>query len=563
MLSLLLRFLSNGNRFVAQTAIDAVEREARVKSYDYIIVGAGAAGCVLAYRLSENPDVSVALIEAGPRDTHPFIAMPKGLAKVMADPKHLWAYASHPEEATAGASEVWVRGRVLGGSSSVNGMMYVRGQPADFDAIAELTSDDWNWAQIGKAYAALENHELGAEETRGDRGPLNVTMPDLRDELSELQIAAGEAMGWPRKIDVNAPDNGDAIGFAPRTIAKGRRQSAAVAFLRPAQSRANLTILTNCTVDRVTFEAGRATGVELLQEGERKTFHSSREVIVCGGAMASPGILERSGIGDAKRLQALGIPVIVDNPEVGEGLIEHRGLIMQWKLKRDISQNKEFKGWRLLRSTLQYYVSRKGPMAAAAYEIGAWFRTRPGLNRPDAQMLIAPFSFDFAKNRQDVESFPGMHVVVYSLRPTSRGNIHIDTRDPDAPASFKPNYRANDEDRRSMIGAVKVVRDYVRKPPLGSLIAEETMPGPQYVTDAEILQAYDQFGTCAYHAVGSCRMGKDEHSVVDPQLRVRGVEGLRVMDTSVMPVIPAGNTQAPTMAMAWRAADLILASKAA
>ena len=529
-----------------------------MESYDYVIIGGGAAGCVLAYRLSADPDNRVCLIEAGPRDNHPFISMPKGLAKVMADPRHIWAYASEPDACTANQSEVWVRGRVLGGSSSINGMMYVRGQPADFDAIAELSSDDWNWEHIGAAYKALENHELGATETRGDRGPLKVTMPTLRDPLSEAQLQAGEAMGWPRKVDVNAPDNDDGIGYTPRTIAAGKRQSAAVAFLRPAEQRPNLTVLTGCTVDRVVFDAKRASGVEYLRAGKREQVAVKREVIVCGGAMASPGVLERSGIGNADRLGALGIPVVHHNPEVGEGLIEHRGLIMQWKLNRDISQNKEFHGWRLLRSTLQYYFTRRGPMSAAAYEIGGWFRTRPGLNRPDAQVLVAPFSFDFAKQRQDVERFPGMHVVVYSLRPTSRGRIHITTRDPDAAASFQPNYRANEVDRQSMIGAVRRVRDYVRQPPLAAMIAEETMPGPHYETDDQIIEAYDTYGTCAYHAVGSCRMGKDEQSVVDPQLRVRGVDGLRVMDTSIMPVVPAGNTQGPTMAMAWRAADLIL-----
>lgn len=530
-------------------------------SYDYVIVGAGAAGCVLAYRLSEDPSNSVALIEAGPRDTHPFIAMPKGLAKVAADPRYLWAYASQPDDCTAGQSETWVRGRVLGGSSSVNGMMYVRGQPADFDAIAELSSAQWSWDHIGAAYAALENHELGAAETRGADGPLRVTMPDLRDSLSDAQIAAGEAMGWPRKEDVNTPDNGDGIGYTPRTIARGRRQSAAVAFLRPAEKRANLTVLTDCTVDRVTFQGQRATGVEVIRGGQRHTIGARREVIVSGGAMASPGILERSGIGDPARLATLGIPLVHANPEVGEGLIEHRGLIMQWKLRRDISQNKEFHGWRLLKSTLRYYLTRTGPMAAAAYEIGGWFRTRPGLNRPDAQVLVAPFSFDFAKHRKDVERFPGMHVVVYSLRPTSRGSIHIATRDPEAAANLQPNYRANDADRQSMIGAVRVVRDYVRQPPLADLVGEETMPGAAFGSDAEILDAYDRFGTCGYHAVGSCRMGSDPESVVDPDLRVRGVAGLRVMDTSIMPVIPAGNTQGPTMAMAWRAADIILADR--
>lgn len=525
--------------------------------FDYIICGAGAAGCVLAYRLSENPSVSVCLIEAGPRDAHPFIAMPKGLAKVMADPKHVWAYASEPDACTADQSEVWVRGRVLGGSSSINGMMWVRGQPADFDAIAELSSDDWSWEHIGAAYAALENHELGAADTRGDSGPLRVTMPVLKDALSEAQIKAGEAMGWPRKEDVNTPDNGEGIGYAPRTVAAGRRQSAAVAFLRPAEKRANLTVLTECTVDRVTFEGKRAIGVDILRRGRREHVACSGEVIVCGGAMASPGILERSGIGDARRLEALGIALVHESPEVGEGLIEHRGLLIQWKLKRDISQNKHFYGWRLLRSTLSYYLTRGGPMAAASYEIGGWFRTRPGLNRPDAQMLVAPFSMDFAKHRQDVERIPGMHVVLYSLRPTSRGSIHISTLDPDVAASFKPNYRATEADIQSMVGAVRVVRAYAAKSPLADMIAEETMPGPAYETDEQILDAYDRFGTCAYHAVGSCRMGNDPHSVVDPQLRVRGVHWLRVMDTSIMPIIPAGNTQGPTMAMAWRAADII------
>ncbi len=530
-----------------------------MEKFDYVIVGAGAAGCVLAYRLSEDPANSVCLIEAGPRDSNPFISMPKGVVKVMADPKHSWIYPSQPDDCTAGRSEMWARGRVLGGSTSINGMMYVRGQPADFDGIAELSSDDWNWAQIGRAYAALENHELGKAETRGDRGPLRVTMPTMRDALSEAQIKAGEAMGWPRKEDVNSPDDDDGIGYAPRTVAGGKRQSAAVAFLRPAEKRPNLTVLTECTVDRVVFDGKRAVGVEYLRGGKREEVAARREVIVCGGAMASPGILERSGVGDAKLLDRLGIPLVHDNPQVGEGLIEHRGLIMQWKLRHDMSQNKQFYGWRLLRSTLRYYLTRGGPMSAASYEIGGWFRTRPGLNRPDAQMLVAPFSFDMAKQRRDVERFPGMNVVLYALRPTSRGSIHISTRDPDAAAGFAPNYRANDADRQAMVGAVRVVRDYAAQPPLAEMIVEETSPGPEYQSDAEILDAYDRLGTCAYHAVGSCRMGSDPGSVVDPQLRVRGVERLRVVDTSIMPVIPAGNTQGPTMAMAWRAADLILA----
>jgi choline dehydrogenase-like flavoprotein len=527
--------------------------------YDYVIAGAGAAGCVLAYRLSQDPSVRVALIEAGPRDNHPFISMPKGLAKVMQDPKHLWAYASRPEASTAGQSEVWVRGRVLGGSTSVNGMMYVRGQPADFEAIAEVSSDDWRWEHIQEAYRALEDHELGADASRGAGGPLKVSMPTLKDRLSAAQVAAGRALGWKVKTDVNAPDDAVSIGYAPRTIHKGKRQSAATAFIHPIEKRANLAILTERTVNRVIFEGRRAVGVEILRDGAVEMIRAGREVIVCGGAMASPAILERSGIGDAQRLAALGVPVVHDNPEVGEGLIEHRGVIMQWKLNRQVSQNREFSGWRLLRATARYYLTGDGPMSSAAYELGGWFKTRPGLNRPDAQMLIAPYSFDFAKQRTALEPFPGMNAVVYPLRPTSRGSIHIETRDPDAAATFTPNYRATEADRQSMVGAIRVMRDYAAQSPLAELIAEETMPGPAVRTDAEILDAYDRFGTCGYHAVGSCRMGSDPRSVVDPKLRVRGVTGLRVMDTSIMPAIPAGNTNGPTMAMAWRAADLILA----
>jgi len=536
-----------------RTTEDAEPREWKLDTFDYVIVGAGAAGCILANRLSEDPSVTVALLEAGPPDTHPFIHMPKGLAKVMADPRHLWVYPSAAEAATAGAPESWVRGRVLGGSTSVNGMMYVRGQPADFAALAELAGDDWDWSHIGAAYAALEAHELGPDATRGARGPLKVSLPTHRDALTDAMVAAGAALGWPIKADVNQPDDDEAVGYAPRTIHRGKRQSAAVAFLRPARGRPNLTVRTDVVVDCVLFDGLRATGVRTTS-GE---VLARREVILAGGAMASPGILERSGVGDPARLEALGVPLVAASPEVGENLSEHRGLIMQWKLKGPGSQNAEFSGWRLLRSTLRYYLTHDGPMAAAAYEIGAWFKSRPGANRPDAQFLIAPFSFDFASGRTQLERHPGINAVTYPLRPTSRGSLHVTSLDPEAPPQLNPNYRATEEDRAVMVAAVRTLRRYAAQSPLAGFVEVETMPGPAFDSDAEILEAYDRFGTCGYHAVGTCRMGRDEGSVVDPQLKVRGVEGLRVMDTSVMPFILSGNTNGPTMAMAWRAADLI------
>ena len=527
--------------------------------YDYVIVGAGAAGSVLAHRLSQDSAVTVALVEAGPRDTHPLISMPKGLAKIMTNPKYLWAHASRPDASTAGKSEIWVRGRLLGGSSAINGMMYVRGQPADFDGIAQLTSDDWSWKQIAAAYRQIENHELGETETRGADGPLRLSLPDLRDRLSEAQIAAGVSMGLPRKEDVNTPDNDVGIGYAPRTIWKGRRQSAARAFLHPIRRRSNLTILTGRIVDRVVFENGRAVAVEAIVDGRREQIACRGEVILCGGAMATPAILERSGIGNRDHLEQLGIPVVSHCPEVGEGLLEHRGLILQWKLNdHALSQNRSFSGWRLLWATARYYLFRTGPMSSASYEIGAWMKSRPGINRPDVQALIAPYSFDMATHRMALETHPGMNSVVYPLRPTSRGTIHIDTRDPAVPARFTPNHRATEEDRLGMVGAVRAMRHWAAQPQIAELIVEETLPGRNCQSDEEILRAYDELGTCGYHAVGSCRMGSDVASVVDPRLRVRGVSALRVMDTSIFPVIPAGNTNGPTMAMAWRAADLII-----
>ncbi|MBR9834368.1 MAG: glucose-methanol-choline oxidoreductase, partial [Alphaproteobacteria bacterium] len=438
------------------------------------------------------------------------------------------------------------------------GMMYVRGQPSDFDGIAELSSEDWSWEHIGRAYRELESHELGGAETRGEAGPMKISMPDVRDKLSDAMLETGKNLGWAFKNDVNEPNDIEGIGYAPRTIFKGKRQSSATAFLDPIKDRPNLTVLTEAVVDHVLFERKRATGVKLKLAGREDVIEARREVILSGGALASPGILERSGIGDQNRLAALGVDVVHANPAVGENLLEHRGIIIQWKLNFDLSQIKHFSGWRLLKSAIEYYTTKTGPMSSAAYELGAWFKTSPGQNRPDAQFLLAPFSFDFEKNRQDVERFPGMHLVTYPLRPTSKGRVHITSLDAEAPPQLVTNYRDTERDRAAMIGAVRMARKFAEQAPISDYIECETMPGPSYDSDEKILEAYDKFGTCGYHAVGSCRMGKDDTSVVDPKLKVRGVEGLRIMDTSIMPAIPSGNTNGPTMAMAWRAAEIIL-----
>jgi choline dehydrogenase-like flavoprotein len=338
------------------------------------------------------------LLEAGGSDKHPFVSMPKGLAKIMADPQRTWMYRAEPEQANAfSQQEYWARGRLMGGSSSINGMMYVRGMPADFDEIAAQSSADWSWQHIGAAYKALEAHELGADATRGDSGPLKLTVADRRTPLTDAMIEAGTAMGLRRKIDVNSPDDDPTVGYASRTIWNGRRQSASVAFIDPIRQRKNLMVMTGALTDKILFDGHHARSVSVLM-GAKKTpieIRARREIIIAAGAMASPGILQRSGIGGAELLRELGIPVIVDNPQVGEHLIEHRGIMVQWKVRAD-SDNAQYSGWKLLRNVARYYLTRTGPMSSAAYEVGAWFKSNPQAARPDIQFLISAFSFDYA-----------------------------------------------------------------------------------------------------------------------------------------------------------------------
>lgn len=525
--------------------------------FDYVIVGAGSAGCVLANRLSADPEISVCLLEAGPVDSHPYVHMPRGVAKLVSMPTHMWFYMTNPEQHTAMKPDFWLRGKVLGGSSSVNGMVWVRGQPADFDDIAAQTSSDWDWEHISQAYEAIEDHELGPGPSRGDAGPLRISLPTFRNALSEAINAAGAEMGWPIKQDVNTPDDGGGVGYLPRTIWKGKRQSAAVAFLNPVRSRANLSVITDALTDRIVLDGKRAVGVEFVAHGKRRQIAARREVILCAGAVASPGVLERSGIGDPAVLNALGIAVEHASPEVGENATEHRALRMQWRLKRPLSLNAAFQGWRLPLSVLQYYLTGDGPMASAAMDMRACFRSSPDRTRPDIQAQLGLYSWDMQASGGGLERAHGFCAVVNPIRPASRGAIHIRSSEPGDLPAITANYGSAAQDRADTVAAAKVLRDLASRDPLADLIESETVPGPAARSDEDILAAMDSLGCAGMHTVGTCRMGRDAGSVVDPELRVRGIERLRVMDASVMPFIPAGNTNAPTLAMAWRAADII------
>ncbi|WP_223446201.1 GMC family oxidoreductase [Pseudomonas sp. BF-R-19] len=526
-----------------------------MSEYDYIIVGAGSAGCVLANRLSENTAHRVLLIETGTADDGLLFRMPKGFGKTLMNPKFAWHYVTTRMKGET--PEVWVRGKALGGSSAVNGMVYVRGQPQDYDRIAELGNFGWSWNDVAPYFKRLENHALGGDELRGVDGPVDITVAKP-SKLGDAMIAAGRLLGLKAKNDLNRLDQ-EGIGYLSFNINRhGERVSASRAFLHPIRNRTNLTILTGTSVDRVVLEGKRAVGV-LCRQGDRTVTFRAKEIILSAGALQSPKILQLSGIGPAAHLESLGIPVIQNSPGVGENMREHFLLMLQFNLKRlKDSQNLAFSGGGLLKSMLKYLMARRGPLAEGSYQLGAFVKTLPGLDRPDAQLMFAPFSLDLDASAIAMHKTPGMQFFAYPLRSDSQGSVRIQSKDPDQPLIINPNYLATAYDRQVSVASVRYIRRLVTQRPLENLVGKEMSYTANAQSDEQILDAYRRYGQSGYHASGTCRMGVDDQAVVDPRLRVKGVEGLRVMDCSIYPELLSGNTNGPTMALAWRAADLIL-----
>ncbi len=519
---------------------------------DTLIVGAGSAGCVLANRLTADGRRRVLLLEAGPRDTNPWIHIPLGYGKLFADKRVNWSYESEPEPHCKGRRIFTPRGKVLGGSSSINGLVYIRGQREDFD---EWRVPGWGFDDLLPYFIKAEDQSRGANAWHGTGGPFAVSdLPD-RHEMCDAFIASAMANGIPRNDDFNGATQ-EGAGYYQANTRNGRRISTAVGYLRPAQKRANLRVEVEALATRILFEGKRAVGVEYVQDGQTRIARA-REVILAGGSFNSPQLLQLSGVGPAALLQQHGVPVVHDLPEVGENLNDHFYVRTFWRCTRPITLNDDMASWwRQAKIGLQYLVQRRGPLTVSAGYAAAFTRTRPELPRPDAQFYFINFSV--AKRGGVLDPFSGFTCSVSQLRAESRGHVRIKSADPAAPPAILYNYLDTENDRRMMVDGLKQLRKLVNTPPFSQYVAEERTPGKAVQSDDEWLDFCRATGETVYHPTSTCRMGTDSASVVDENLRVRGVEGLRVIDASVMPAVVSGNTNAAVVAIAEKGADLVL-----
>ncbi len=526
-----------------------------MEQWDYIIVGAGSAGCILAEQLSADPQTKVLLLEAGPDDRSWMIHMPRGVGKLYKSQRHMWYF---PTEASDDIpAEVWIRGKVLGGSSSINGMMYFRGQPLDYDTWEDLGATGWGWSEMAKAFRAVEGHELGDDGTRGGDGPVGISIDAERNPFTEAFIAAGEQMGLPRVDDINRPDQ-LGVGYAPRTVLKGRRQSTAQTFLKRAKGRANLKVLTGVMIDRVIFDGIRAAGVVGSRGGVRFEACCAGEVILSAGGLMSPQILQRSGVGPAELLGELGIGVIADSPGVGEHLLEHRLLWHRYDIAVPHSQNHELRGLRLIANVARYYARRDGPLAAAYGNVCGFAKVLEESMTPDIEVVLSPTVADpDARGELVPDRHHSVQIFGYPLRSRSEGSLRITSRDPAVPARIRPGILTDPYDQRVTLAMHRFIRRWMEQPAIAPMVVAEREPGRSLLTDEQILTAYRQKGQAGLHACGTCRMGDFNDAVLDPRLNVRGVSGLRVVDGSIMPTMVSANTNGPIMALAWRAAQLI------
>ena len=529
---------------------------AQADPYDYIIVGAGSAGCVLANRLSADPRTRVLLLEAGGRDRNPWIHIPVGYFKTMHNPATDWCYLTEPDPGLNGRRIQWPRGKVLGGSSSINGLLYIRGQAQDYDHWRQLGNAGWAFDDVLPYFKKCENQERGGDDYHGTGGPLDVSDTRIRRPLCDAFIEACTQVGIPARDDFNGAEQ-EGAGYFQLTARGGRRCSTAVGYLRPAERRANLTVETRAQVHRLLFEGERAAGVAYAIKGERREAKARGEVLLSAGTIGSPQILQLSGIGPAALIQRHGIEVRRDLPGVGENLQDHLQIRAIYKVTKPMTLNDEVHNpLRKMWMGIEYALFRTGPMTLAASLVAVFAKTRPGLETPNIQYHVQPFSAD--SPGEGLHRYSAFTASVCQLRPESRGRIEIVSPDPDAYPAIQPNYLSAREDQEVAVTAMKLTRRICAAPAIAPLIAEELQPGPRIVGDAELLDSAREISTTIYHPVGTCKMGSDPMAVVDARLRVHGVRGLRVVDASIMPTLVSGNTNAPAIMIGEKAADMIL-----
>ncbi len=525
-------------------------------NYDYVIVGAGSAGCVLANRLSADGRSRVLLLEAGPPDTYPWIHIPIGYGKTMLHPVLNWGFNTEPNEHMNGRQVHWPRGRTLGGSSAINGMIQIRGQAEDFDGWEALGADGWNARETMRYFIKSETNSRGASAYHGDSGPLSVSDVGETGELVDAFIRGCGDLGIPRTDDFNGATQ-EGAGYLQLTTRKGWRCSTAVGYLRPARKRANLHVVTGAHATVVLMEGKRAVGVRYRCASGELTAQASNEVLLCAGALQSPQLLQLSGIGPAALLQRHGIPVIHELPGVGENLQDHLALRLLYKCTKPITTNDDLRTlFGKMRIGLKFFLQRRGPLAIGVMTGAMITRAQKDAARPDINFFLSTVS---AETRGAApHPFSGFTLAYYPLRPTSRGHVRIKSRDPLAAPAMQANYLSTDYDRGMMIAGARMARALAATPSFAPYVLAEYQPGPSVQSDAAILDAVRDTGASGYHPVGTCRMGRDADAVVDPRLRVHGVAGLRVVDASVMPTLVSGNTNAAAIMIGEKGADMIL-----
>jgi len=532
--------------------------------FDYVIVGAGTAGCVLANRLSADPDVSVLLVEAGGRDGWIWIHIPVGYLYCIGNPRTDWCYRTEPDPGLNGRSILYARGKVLGGCSSINAMLYLRGQARDYDEWARLARDpSWSWANVLPVFKRSEDSHRGADALHGAGGEWRVERQRLSWEILDAFRAAMVQAGIPPTDDFNGGDNHGA-GFFEVNQRRGVRWSASKGFLKPVLHRPNLTVVTDALVERVRLDGRRATGIELRRGGATEFAAARIETILAAGAIGSPQLLQLSGVGPGALLQSHGIAVAHDLPGVGENLQDHLQLRTAFKVQNVVTLNQRANSlWGKAMMGLEYALFRTGPLTMAPSQLGGFARSSAAHATPNVEFHVQPLSLD--KFGDPLHPFPAFTASVCNLRPTSRGHVRLQSADPRAHPAIKPNYLSTAEDRRVAAESLRLARKVAAQPALARYRPSEFKPGPEFQSDDELAQAAGDVGTTIFHPVGTCRMGvaDDRGAVVDARLRVIGMERLRVIDASIMPTITSGNTNSPTVMIAERGAELVRADRAA